>query len=216
MDLLWLWGMCNSIWAGEWFFTSMSSFMMFQITSNCESLITLWAAERLFTSINLLCCFIPPKCLNFLSHCKQLNGYSSVWVLSCSFKSQPSANFLSHFVQLNGSSPAWLLLWCFNSSSSENLLSHCRHMKGSAPWVLSCSFIPIRKWEFLVTLWTAICRTMRFCRFYNETPLHWWKRKWLLLFFQERHTTFDVQMPNMAWEMPKFTGFYTRNCWILL
>ena len=41
--------------------------------------------------------------------------------------------------------------------------------------------------------------------------LHWWKRKWLLLFFQECHTTFDVQMPNMDWEMPKITGFYTRN-----
>ena len=70
---------------------------------------------------------------------KQLNGSSSVWVLSCSFKSLPSANFLSHFVQLNGL-PTWLLLCCFNSSNSENLLSHCRHLKGSAPWVLSCSF----------------------------------------------------------------------------
>ena len=85
------------------------------------------------------CCFISPKCLNFLSHCKQLNGSSSVWFLSCSFKSLPSANFLSHFVQLNGLR-TWLLLCCFNSSNSENLLSHCRHLKGSAPWVLSCSF----------------------------------------------------------------------------
>ena len=86
------------------------------------------------------CCFISPKCLNFLSHCQQLNGSSSVWVLSCSFKSLPSANFLSHFVQLNGSSPTWLPLCCFNSSNSENLLSHSRHLKGSAPPVLSCSF----------------------------------------------------------------------------
>ena len=54
-------------------------------------------------TMTFLCFFISPKCVNFLSHCKQLNGSSSVWVLSCSFKSLPSANFLSHFVQLNGS-----------------------------------------------------------------------------------------------------------------
>ena len=112
------------------------------------------------------CCFISPKCLNFLSQCKQLNGSSSVWVLSCSFKSLPSANFLSHFVQLNGSSPKWLLLCCFNSSNSENLLSSPERFCTMSSFM----FLQImRKWEFLDTLWTAIwlfSRTMRFC-------VHW-------------------------------------------
>ena len=44
---------------------------------------------------------------------KQINGFSSVWLLSCIFKSLFSLNVLSHLDQAKYFSPVWIIAWLF-------------------------------------------------------------------------------------------------------
>ena len=145
--------------------------MLFQIIKTSKLLVTLCAAEWFFTSMCFLCCFKSPKCLNFLSHCKQVKCSSSVWILSCCFKSPLSANFLSHCEQLNGSSPVWILSCSFKSPGSANFLSHCEQLNGSSPvWILSCSFKLPRSANFLshVSNWMVLLQ----CEFFHVPSSH--------------------------------------------
>ena len=76
----------------------------FHVVSNYQDEQTSWHTLRSWMVLYqhvFLCCFKSPKCLNFLSHCKQVKCSSSVWILSCCVKSPLSANFLSHCEQLN-------------------------------------------------------------------------------------------------------------------
>ena len=59
-----------------------------------------------------------------LSATKQLNGFSTVWILSFIFKFPGSLKFLSHFEHLNGFSPAWILTWQSNLPFVVNALLH--------------------------------------------------------------------------------------------
>ena len=61
--------------------------MLLQVTWKCKLLVTLWAGKMFFTSMNSFVFFqVATKC-KLLVTCEQLNGSSPVWILSCSFKS---------------------------------------------------------------------------------------------------------------------------------
>ena len=60
----------------------------------------------------------------FLSHLEQLNGFSSVWILSWVFKLPFCVKVLSHFEQLNGFSSVCILSWVFKLPSCVKVLSH--------------------------------------------------------------------------------------------
>ena len=162
--------------------------------------------------------------MNALAHCMQVNCFSVI-----------TANFLSKFEQLNSPSPT--CFFCFfpvtkvwiachsvgNVSASSRVLSNATECNFfvtllAVEWFFSSmtSLQMIREYKSLETFWATKLSFLHQYKFFHvhtekdwqqKGSLHWWKRKWLLLFFQECHTTFDVQMPNMAWEMPKITGF---------
>ena len=74
LQMLWLTELLFTLRTAEWFLISMKSFMGLQIT---------WWTE-------------------FFSLFEQLNGFSSVWILSCVFKYCDWLNIFLHFEQLNG------------------------------------------------------------------------------------------------------------------
>ena len=77
------WNSCPT-WAAEWFIIRMNSFIS-----------------------------LPSAAIWEFSQFEQLNGFSSVYTLSCVFKCCDWLNFFSHFKQLNGFSPVWILSWVF-------------------------------------------------------------------------------------------------------
>ena len=80
---------------------------------------------------------------NFLLHFEQLNGFSSVWILSCIFKAPSRLNVFSHLEQLNGFSLVWTRSWPFKWCNLLNFLSHSEQLYGFSPvWILSCVFKP--------------------------------------------------------------------------
>ena len=89
------------------------------------------------------------------SHFKQLNGFSSVWILMCVFKLCEHLNFFSHFKHLNGFSSAWILPCVFKCWMTELLFTL---------WAAEWFFINMNSsmclqivWtpELLFTLWAA-------------------------------------------------------------
>ena len=104
-----------------------------------------------FSSVWILSCFLRLlDCLNDLSHFEQLNGFSPVWILSWVFKWLDTPNFLSHFEQLNGLSPVWILSWLFKRTAWLNDLSRFLISVDSFMCLQMNSLI-----ECLVTLWAA-------------------------------------------------------------
>ena len=97
----------------EWFLISVDSFVGLQMTCLYELLITLWAAERFLISINpFMSLYDPLKLwsgLNFFEQTEQLNGFLSVWILSCEIKSVFCVHLLEYWEQLNDLSPVWTL-----------------------------------------------------------------------------------------------------------
>ena len=86
---------------------SVDSFMCLWITGLCKFLATLRAAECFIISVDSFGVFKWPACVNCLSHFEQLNGFSSVWILSWVIKLWSRLNFFEQIEQLNG-----LLLVC--------------------------------------------------------------------------------------------------------
>ena len=120
------------------FLISVDSFMGLQTTWCWTLVVTLWTAEWFLTCVNSFMSLQPqPDCLNFLTHFEQLNGFSSVWILSCLFKWLAWLNFLSHIEQLNGFSSVWILSWVFKALDVVNVLSHFEQLYGfSSVWIL--------------------------------------------------------------------------------
>ena len=89
------------------------------------------------------------------SHFKQLNGFSSVWILLCVFKLCEHLNFFSHFKHLNGFSSAWILPCVFKCWMTELLFT-----LWAAEWFfinMNSSMMLQIVWtpELLFTLWAA-------------------------------------------------------------
>ena len=92
-------------------------YLIFHGSSNStwwtEFLLTLRTAEWFFISMNS---FMPLPSIpseNLFSHFEQLNGFSTVWTLSCVIKLCERLNFFSHFKHLNGFSLVWILSCIF-------------------------------------------------------------------------------------------------------
>ena len=80
---------------------------------------------RLFICI-CICNFIKVLliCKGTCFHFEQLNGFSSVWILSCFSRLPESLNALLHFEQWNGFSSEWILSCFFKWEVCLNFLSH--------------------------------------------------------------------------------------------
>ena len=81
-----------------------------------------------------------PACVNVLSHFEQLNYFSSVRILSWLFKLLDVANFFSHFVQLNSLSPVSILSWQSNLLVLVNALPHFEQLNSFLKVVHSTPF----------------------------------------------------------------------------
>ena len=101
-----------------------------------------------------------------MSHLAHLNGFSSLWVISCLFKVSCLEKLLSHIVHWYGVSPVWVLSCFFKVSGLEKLLKHFMHKYAFIEWVTSCLFKPLGcanlfshwlHWKGFSPVWVASC-----------------------------------------------------------
>ena len=98
-----------------------------------------------------------PWAINFLSHFKQLNGFSPLVLMEhcalCFCRFFEVVKDLSHVKHLNGFSLVWHLSCLFNWLNRANLLSQWEHLYGLSPvWILSCLF----KWAICLNFFSHI------------------------------------------------------------
>ena len=66
----------------EWVFISVYSFMLLKMGFICKSVVTIGVTECFFICVNS-CSFGYTLSANSVLQCVQLNGFSSVWIISC-------------------------------------------------------------------------------------------------------------------------------------